>query len=261
MKWWPQECRPGDMIRVRLGSVYHYGVYTGTEVIQFGTPPRPGRTAGELVVCATDLEGFSCGQIIETAVPDRKEKRLPREETVARARSRLGEGGYDLLHNNCEHFAYDCVFGVKLSTQEQEARRRWQQRPLLNVFVAELSRLEKPEKRPPNIRRFPGKTRKIQNAAAWKTLEYAVSRSYGCSMEQLKLRRSHGQWCCDRFFAAFAFAGQSVAVAVSNAPVSLRFGGAVKLPTGQSLEVKGASLDRLRVYQLRDGAAVPLETL
>ena len=39
------------------------------------------------------------------------------EETVRRARSKLGEGGYNLALNNCEHFAVWCKTGVKDSSQ------------------------------------------------------------------------------------------------------------------------------------------------
>ncbi len=39
------------------------------------------------------------------------------DETVARARSRIGQGGYNLALNNCEHFAVWCKTGVKDSSQ------------------------------------------------------------------------------------------------------------------------------------------------
>ena len=39
------------------------------------------------------------------------------EETVARARSRLGETNYNLLTNNCEHFVIWCKTGVSESMQ------------------------------------------------------------------------------------------------------------------------------------------------
>ena len=38
-------------------------------------------------------------------------------ETVARARSRLGQRGYNLLLNNCEHFAIWCKTGLEKSEQ------------------------------------------------------------------------------------------------------------------------------------------------
>ena len=39
------------------------------------------------------------------------------EETVNRALSRLGESRYDILTNNCEHFAIWCKTGVRESYQ------------------------------------------------------------------------------------------------------------------------------------------------
>ena len=39
------------------------------------------------------------------------------EETVRRARGELGKGGYDILCNNCEHFAIWCKTGLKESSQ------------------------------------------------------------------------------------------------------------------------------------------------
>ena len=42
------------------------------------------------------------------------------EETVERARSRIGERGYDLLFHNCEHFAVWCKTGVEKSEQVEE---------------------------------------------------------------------------------------------------------------------------------------------
>lgn len=42
------------------------------------------------------------------------------KETVDRARSRLGEHGYNLLLHNCEHFAVWCKTGVEKSEQVDE---------------------------------------------------------------------------------------------------------------------------------------------
>ncbi|MBQ2427353.1 MAG: hypothetical protein II264_02545 [Ruminococcus sp.] len=40
MKWEPTDCKTGDMVRIRLGSIYHYGVFLSEdEVVQFGYPP------------------------------------------------------------------------------------------------------------------------------------------------------------------------------------------------------------------------------
>lgn len=131
MKWAPGECRRGDMIRIRLGSFYHYGLFVSEdEVIQFGYPPlREFKEKNEnITVVAVNIDEFACGKIVEVPTLDRRERKSRRtvDETVDFARSRLGEGGYNIIHNNCEHFAYECVFGEKRSTQEESVREFWQ---------------------------------------------------------------------------------------------------------------------------------------
>lgn len=130
MKWAPGECKPADMIRVRTGSVYHFGIFVSEdEVIQFGYPPLPefADKNSPPVVCTVDIDTFCCGKIVECAELDfaERRKRFPPEKTISLARSRLGEGGYNILHNNCEHFVNECVFGIKKSEQEEEVRRKW----------------------------------------------------------------------------------------------------------------------------------------
>ena len=128
MRWWCGTCKPGDMIRVKLGPVWHYGVYASDdEVIAFGLPPWPAPPPPETVrVVATDIDVFACGQMVEQAVFGflEKRRRVPPEESIRRARARLGEGGYDLLNNNCEHFARACVLGTHESEQVRKALGR-----------------------------------------------------------------------------------------------------------------------------------------
>lgn len=131
MKWAYKECQYGDIIRVKLGSVYHYGIFASEdEVIAFGLPPTAEnlKHQQDIKVLATDIDVFSCGNLIETAQLSLKDKlrRTSPEKTVAAARARIGEGGYNLIHNNCEHFVNEIVFGEKISEQEREVRRKWQ---------------------------------------------------------------------------------------------------------------------------------------
>lgn len=133
MKWSPSECKAGDMIRIPIGAFYHIGIFVSeNEVIQFGLPPVPeNRTDNSNIeVLATDIDTFSCGRIVEVAKLDFKEKlkRFKPQKTVEIARSRIGERGYNIIHNNCEHFAYECVFGVKYCSQEDELRKKWRNR-------------------------------------------------------------------------------------------------------------------------------------
>ena len=131
MKWAYRECIPGDIIRVKLGSVYHYGIFVSEdEVIAFGLPPTAEnlKNPQEIKVLATDIDIFSCGNLVEAAQLSLKEKlkRIPPEKTIAVARARIGESGYNLIHNNSEHFVNEVVFGEKVSEQELAVRRKWQ---------------------------------------------------------------------------------------------------------------------------------------
>lgn len=231
MKWWPGQCSCGDMIRVRIGSIYHYGIFVSEdEIIQFGPPPvAPRREGEEVLVCATDIEGFCCGSIVETAQLDRKEikTRISPKETVRLARSRLGEGGYNLIHNNCEHFVYQCVFGVKKSTQEEDARSRWANRPICDVYVAPIPEgLTVEAVYPPERNKQIEKTRheglRLQRYYVWKLLEYAVSRSFFKDLSALNLQKNrHDKWTCEELFLSLSHTDGYVAVAVSNSPVGI----------------------------------------
>ena len=132
MKWTPGEFEKGDIIRIKTGSFYHYGIFVSEdEVIQFGYPPLPEYKDKNdpPVVCPVSIDVFCAGRIAEHAVLDRKEKKRAKsaEEAVSAARSRLGEGGYNILHNNCEHFVNECVFGVHYCEQEEKVRKMWRE--------------------------------------------------------------------------------------------------------------------------------------
>lgn len=183
MKWRPENPRPGDMIRIHLGQICHYGIYVSDdEIIQFGEPPVGSlvfRDSASVKVCVTTADAFACGQIVEVGIPDRAEarSRFPREKTVELARARIGEGGYNLIHNNCEHFVFECVFGIKRSTQEEEARRRWQERPVLNIFIlpdgVSLPEAALPPAVEKHLKRKEPAARRV-----WLLLDYAVTATY-----------------------------------------------------------------------------------
>ena len=133
MKWLTCEPSYGSMIRVQAGSIHHYGVYVSPdEVIQFGLAPnaRPGLKDSDIEVLSTDIDTFLAGQFLEVAEFDRKEKKThpTPEEAVARARSRLGEKGYHILYNNCEHFVNECAFGKSNSRFLDDVREKLRQK-------------------------------------------------------------------------------------------------------------------------------------
>ena len=233
MKWEPIECKAGDMVRIRLGSMYHYGIFVSeNEVIQFGLPPTAENRAkeGEVAILATDIDTFACGCIVETACPDRSEmkKRLPHEETVRRARARLGETGYNIIHNNCEHFVHECIFGEARCTQEEDVRKRWLNRPICDIYLARIPDDVNgediyPEKRKKELDAIADA--KLRNRARflWKLLDLAAQRSFGVDLEHAELKRKlGGKWVSGKFHFSLSSSENSVAgVAVSNAEVGL----------------------------------------
>ncbi len=128
MKWTVREGRPGDMVRVKVNSLMdHYGVFVSdSEIIQFGKNPslRLGVSESEVFVCATDINEFRDGGYPEFADLSfsEKMKRFKTAKIIENARNRIGEGGYNILYNNCEHFAYECIFGKKYSSQSESAK-------------------------------------------------------------------------------------------------------------------------------------------
>ena len=129
MNWSFSECHLGDIIRCQVGGLFHYGIFVSEEeVIQFGyNPSLREKDKNNIVVIATDIDTFACGQMVqvgELTFEDHK-KRFTPEIVVQRARKRLGESGYNIIHNNCEHFAYECYFGIKYSSQEEIAKNKW----------------------------------------------------------------------------------------------------------------------------------------
>lgn len=235
MKWQPGECHPGEMIRVRIGSIWHYGIFISEEeVIAFGLPPVPAYRSDPMreKVCATDIDVFSCGKIVETAVFDRTERKkmYTPEEIVLRARARLGQSGYDLIHNNCEHFANECVFGEKRSLQQEDALRHWKNRPICNIYLSGICRdlpsgtLHPPE-RAAEIRNCTHPELKQAKTAAWLLLQYAARHCFGLDYRDLKYTMDgNGRWSCEQFDFSLSHTESFVAVSVSNAPIGIDIG-------------------------------------
>ena len=134
----------GDILRVNRGLYSHYGVYAEPgHVIHYTGATGPDDFNG--IVRETSLDEFLNGaKTFSVCNFPENPARLPAfparntlakilsiirtmklrdyhlysgDETVQRARSRLGEGGYNLALNNCEHFAVWCKTGVKDSSQ------------------------------------------------------------------------------------------------------------------------------------------------
>lgn len=126
MDWTFNAPKAGDIIRVKVRFYHHYGIFVSEdEVIQFGARDNTGMDPKDIRVIATDIAAFAGGEELETAKPDASEKRRRRSASaiVAYAREQLGRDGYDILHNNCEHFANECVFGEARSSFLDNVRK------------------------------------------------------------------------------------------------------------------------------------------
>ena len=114
---------PGDVLAVsRWGNLYeHYGVYIGGgRVIHFAAADDDFGEAQEIREASLAVfEKDSDYRIVAfpKTSPMKGYHLYSARETVARAKSCLGEAGYELLGNNCEHFALWCKTGVKTSRQ------------------------------------------------------------------------------------------------------------------------------------------------
>lgn len=111
---------PGAHIRVQVDSVYHHGIYIGdNKVVQFGLPMSIYQDPNTIKIMESPIEDFLNGGFLEVRVYDKKEKKSKNKDSdiVKIALSKVGEGNYNLLTNNCEHFANYCVFGKKTSSQ------------------------------------------------------------------------------------------------------------------------------------------------
>jgi hypothetical protein len=105
----------GDHVYVCRGRRYtHHGIDCGDGTVIHYVQPRIGvrhvaRTSREVFAASAEVKVRAYAQ------------RLPPEQTVRYAESRIGSVGYHLVRNNCEHFAAWCCTGRATSRQV----RRW----------------------------------------------------------------------------------------------------------------------------------------
>ncbi len=125
----------GDIVYVKRKGYRHFGIYTENEqVIHYYKERNPLLCDG--IITETSLTEFmsasdtlyvlnGVGSAAKSDLFDWIIQRIfegkitafSPEETIRRARSKLGEQGYNLLLNNCEHFAFWCKTGVAKSSQ------------------------------------------------------------------------------------------------------------------------------------------------
>lgn len=102
-----------------LVTYRHYGIAVDNfSVIHFlGTS---GFFSGDVTIRHTSMNEFARGGDVEVDSYAMREIIFTRDNIVERARSKVGStfGGYHLIKNNCEHFAYWAATDKKISRQE-----------------------------------------------------------------------------------------------------------------------------------------------
>lgn len=232
MRWLLKEPSFGDMIRVSFGDFYHYGIYASdSEVIQFGLAPtqRALLSDSEVEVLSSDIDAFLGGGFLEVAEFDKKEKKKHRSprEAVEYARARLGMRGYNILYNNCEHFANECLTGEHYCEQTESVRAMFRSLAVADVYVAQIPDAVRvgsviPKGRDEQIRSAGSERVRVEMYCAWRLLEYALERSFGLKMKKLDFTLTDsGKWCASGCEFSISHSGGAVAVAVSRAPIGV----------------------------------------
>jgi hypothetical protein len=108
---------PGDHLRIHRGHYFHHALYEGDGwVLHYTFQNGPKKLAHVRRDPLGALVGTGRIEVIEYA------SRLPRDETVRRARTRVGEVAYHLFQNNCEHFCRWACTGENRSEQIERIR-------------------------------------------------------------------------------------------------------------------------------------------
>lgn len=108
----PESYQLGDHLQVDFRWYQHHGISLGDgRVVHFG---RGVFDLDNACVEVVSLDEFSAGrpiQIVDSPIS------FERSVVVERALERVGETGYELFENNCEHFAHWCRSGQWKSPQ------------------------------------------------------------------------------------------------------------------------------------------------
>ncbi|KAK3084841.1 hypothetical protein FSP39_020013 [Pinctada imbricata] len=125
--------QPGDMLEFNRGAYSHWGIYLGLgRVVHPQIPPQTagkdclstccsamsGQAVNKALVQEDDLKTASNGGLVRVNnMYDGKQTPLDQAKILETAKQRLGDKKYNLLTNNCEHFANECRYGIPQSSQ------------------------------------------------------------------------------------------------------------------------------------------------
>jgi len=113
----------GDVIFTNHILIRHYGVYAGKgRVIHYAG--ENGIFDTNIGIREISLEQFAKDGkygVVQFTGEHTEKNQFSGKETVRRAQSRIGERSYNLIFNNCEHFALWCKTGKSKSRQVERA--------------------------------------------------------------------------------------------------------------------------------------------
>lgn len=134
----PRTFEVGDLVEFHRGTYSHWGVYIGDEDVVHLTPDvkRKLVASSESNDLTNSENGIHSGwvkqeKLLDVALNSKVEKNnnkdsinspLPREEIKKRALESLGPRSYNMLTNNCEHFASWCRNDIEQSQQVDNAK-------------------------------------------------------------------------------------------------------------------------------------------
>jgi hypothetical protein len=114
--------KKGDLVKVNRGLYYHYGIaLSDKEIINYRGEHDDSILNPELVkIIISPLDDFLLNGYLEIEEIENND----RDKSVEIALSFLGNSiflgsHYDIISNNCEHFARYCITGKKESYQEK----------------------------------------------------------------------------------------------------------------------------------------------
>ena len=145
----------------------------------------------------------------------------------------LSDSTCDLSQECCDSFGHTDYIrgyvhdGKKYSSQIDGVRAHRGAMPIVDVYLCAIPENVTlkpllPAARNDEIDRVSNERVKVEKYCVWRLLEYALERSFGYRMEDLRFEKNgNGKWVCDKCELSLSHCDGAVAVAVSRAPVGI----------------------------------------